>query len=288
MKQNNKYDIGEDEIRIIRPNPTHKNTRSQGKRRLLIILLAVAALAAVTLIWVNQDGAGKEPEKSKSKEIQQPQKNLRPDSVSSSPAGFVSFADTIVNGNKFTILTPYNATPSLHIGGDILDDTTAVLVVQAANVRGDNGEIAGAYVYKGNLKSKGKATPGFCAIIDGKLTIGVSPATPLLEEAIESDGYFFRQFPLVVGGQIVENKPKGKSQRKALADLNGTTVVIMSHDRLTFHDFAQSLVGLGVSNAIYMVGSTAYGFARKQSGEIVTFGERVKNIHPNANYLVWR
>lgn len=24
MKQNNKYDIGEDEIRIIRPNPTHK------------------------------------------------------------------------------------------------------------------------------------------------------------------------------------------------------------------------------------------------------------------------
>lgn len=253
----------------------------------MIILLAVAALAAVTLIWVNQDGAGKEPENQSRKKFSNLKKPPA-DSVSSSPAGFVSFADTIVNGNKFTILTPYNATPSLHIGGDILDDTTAVLVVQAANVRGDNGEIAGAYVYKGNLKSKGKATPGFCAIIDGKLTIGVSPATPLLEEAIESDGYFFRQFPLVVGGQIVENKPKGKSQRKALADLNGTTVVIMSHDRLTFHDFAQSLVGLGVSNAIYMVGSTAYGFARKQSGEIVTFGERVKNIHPNANYLVWR
>lgn len=30
-----------------------------------------------------------------------------------------------------------------------------------------------------------------------------------------------RQYPLVVGGQIVENKPKGTSKRKALATLNG-------------------------------------------------------------------
>ncbi len=153
---------------------------------------------------------------------------------------------------------------------------------------GDNGEILGAFVLKGNLLSTGRSKAGFCAIIGGAITVGVADTTPFLEQALDSGGDFFRQYPLVVGSQIVENKPKGKSYRKALAELSGKMVVIMSCDKMTFHDFSQALVDLGVTNAIYLVGSTAYGFARVEDGSIVTFGEKVENSPEHVSYIVWR
>lgn len=167
-------------------------------------------------------------------------------------------------------------------------DSTAVLLVPAADIRQDNGAIVGAFVRKGELLSRGKSKAGFCAIINGEITVGVSDASPLLEEAIATEGYFFRQYPLVVGGQIVENKPKGTSKRKALATLNGKTVVVMSTDKLSFHDFSQALVDLGVSNAIYLIGSSSYGFGRTANGDRFIFGKPVENVPENFSFIVWR
>ena len=79
--------------------------------------------------------------------------------------------------------------------------------------------IAGAYVVKGELLSKGEAKAGYCSIVNGEVNIGVADATPMLEEALMKDGYFFRQYPLVAGGQLIENKLKGAALRKALAVL---------------------------------------------------------------------
>ena len=186
------------------------------------------------------------------------------------------------------ILTPRDATPQLHIGIDVLQAPDVVMAVQAADIRSDNGGIVGAYVVEGNLVSKGQAKSGFCAIIDGNITIGVADATPFFEKAIESNGYFFRQYPLVVGNQLVENKPKGRSLRKALAEWNGTTVVVLSHSRLTFHDFAQTLVDLGVANAIYLVGSEAFGFAVDSEGNRTEFGKEAPSPEASTNYIIWR
>lgn len=202
--------------------------------------------------------------------------------------GFVTITDTVVNGEQLMIFKPANLTPTLQIGGEVLSDSTAAFVVQAAGVRDDNGGIVGAFVAKGELLSKGEAKSGYCAIIGGKMSIGVADATPLLEQALESDGYFFRQYPLVVAKQMVENKPKQESLRKALADLNGEPVVIMSRERMTFHDFSQTLVDLGVTNAIYLIGSTSYGFAIDPQKRKVEFGRREKTIPQNTSYIVWR
>lgn len=202
--------------------------------------------------------------------------------------GFVSISDTLVNKIPLTMFKPTNLAPTLQIGTDVLNDSTVRFVVQAADVRGDNGGIVGAYVNKGELLSKGQAKSGFCAIIGGKINIGVADATPFLEQALETDGYFFRQYPLVVANQIVENRPKGKSLRKALAELNGETVVIMSQEEMTFHDFSQSLVDLGVTNAVYLVGGKGYGFAIDSEGRKNEFGRQLKNMRPNTNYIVWR
>lgn len=202
--------------------------------------------------------------------------------------GFVETFDTTVNKEKFTVFIPRNLTPQLRVGVNTLKDTAAVFVVQAADIRGDNGGIVGAYVYKGDLVSKGQAKAGFCAIIHGKPIIGVAESTPYLEQAIESDGYFFRQYPLVMEGQPVSNRLKYSSLRKALAELNGETVVIMSHNRMTLNDFAQYLVDIGVKNAIYLVGSSTFGFALDEEGNRIEFGEETENPSRNTNYLVWK
>ncbi|MDE7109958.1 MAG: hypothetical protein K2O49_08355 [Muribaculaceae bacterium] len=158
----------------------------------------------------------------------------------------------------------------------------------AADVRGDNGEIAGAYVLKGNLISKGQAKAGFCSIINGEISIGVAEATPMLEQALETEGYFFRQYPLVVGGQIVENKPKGKALRKALAEYDGATCIIASLDRLSFLDFARTLVDLGVKNAIYLPGGDSPVIFMDNEGDRSVLGNLRSSDYENVNYIIWR
>ena len=161
-------------------------------------------------------------------------------------------------------------------------------MVQAADVRGDNGEILGAYVSEGNLLSRGNSKAGFCAIINGKLIIGVADYTPYLEQAIESGGYFFRQYPLVVGGQAVENKLNLSSLRRALAELNGEIVVIMGDKKQTLNEFSQTLVDLGVSNAIYVIGGNeAPGYAKDEKGNRIEFGKKCDSPYPNSNYIIW-
>ena len=276
-------DIDDNEIRII-TSKSGNGTPNPPRWLYYAIVCAVVAIIATVyaLLWSSDDAAD-------SDELAVTQEAVVPgDTATVVKKGYVEITDTVVGNVPLVILTPRDATPQLHIGIDVLQSPDVVMAMQAADIRGDNGGIVGAYVIEGNLVSKGQAKSGFCAIIDGNITIGVADATPFLEKAIESDGYFFRQYPLVVGSQLVENKPKGRSLRKALAEFNGTTVVVLSRHRLTFHDFAQALVDLGVANAIYLVGSEAFGFAVDSGGNRIEFGKEAPSPKISTNYIVWR
>ncbi|MCM1292361.1 MAG: phosphodiester glycosidase family protein [Bacteroides sp.] len=253
----------------------------------MALLLCIAAICY--FIFGNRSSDSSEELQLETNEVVEAAENI-PESIAAYHigSGFVDISDTIVNNVALSIFKPIDMTPTLHIGSEVLNDSTAKFVVQAADIRRDNGGIVGAYVDKGELISKGQAKSGFCAIIGGKINIGVAEATPLLEQALETDGYFFRQYPLVVANQIVENKPKGKSLRKALAEIDGEPIVVMSREKLTFHDFSQSLVDLGVNNAIYLVGSTTYGFVVDSNGKKIEFGRQVNQMPQNTNYIVWR
>lgn len=293
------HDIKDDEIRIIssgnNDDGNNPHNRPTTRRRWIVTIAIMAILACVlTVVYLIFSQNSKEDAleiiTNESVVYQENAEDVVPDTIISEPmaVGFVSVSDTILNKIPLTIFKPINLTPTLQIGTDVLNDSTVRFVVQAADVRGDNGGIVGAYVNKGELISKGQAKSGYCAIIGGKINIGVADTTPFLEQALETEGYFFRQYPLVVANQVVENKPLGKSFRKALAELNGETVVIMSRKEMTFHDFSQSLVDLGVANAIYLVGSNGYGFAIDSKGRKVEFGRQLKNMPQNTNYMVWR
>lgn len=202
----------------------------------------------------------------------------------------VLVSDTVINDVPLCILTPVNAVPELSLGIPDTTDESLVLGLQAADIRADNGGIVGAFVLKGELLSRGVAKKGFCAILDGKIQLGMAPSTPLFEETTNQDGYFFRQYPLVSNGRMVENKPKNKAVRHALCELEGRVVVVSSLDNESFHDFAQSLVDLGVQNAISLVGADAYGFFRTRETGFSSWGTDVHRWKDaeNVNFVMWR
>lgn len=199
--------------------------------------------------------------------------------------------DTVINDVQLSIYIPQNATPILYVGNpDEKMRSSGILAFQAADIRADNRKILGAFVLKGKPLAWGLSKKGFCAIIDGEVTVGVSENSPLFEEATEKEGYFFRQYPLVDNGTLVENEPKNKTMRKALCDRSGEIFVAVSETDESFHDFAQALVDLGVDNAIYLVGSrTAFGWTVYEDGTKELFGQdEHRPSYKNESYIIWQ
>ena len=133
-------------------------------------------------------------------------------------------------------------------------DDTECFIMQAADIRKDNGKFVGDFVLNGKRLSSGKRKKGYCAIIDGKITIGMSDTDDVMNRCIEKGGSFFRQYPLVSNGIMQENELKGKSIRRALALKGDKLYVFETEYRESMHDFAEALQDMGVTEAISLVG----------------------------------
>ena len=292
-------DIKDDEIRIIGGGAQQKPPR-KWLRWILMSLLAVAVIAAIIAFTISHTNTSKgdkiQDEKVDSTDTQKDttiesftiQDSITSPSDTTQPA-YVETFDTIVNDIPLKIHHIINGVPELRIGQQTLQDTSLLFVALAADIRGDNNKINCAYVYKGELLARGKAKKGFCAIIENEISIGMAESSPLLEEATEKNGYFFRQFPLVKNGQLVENKLKNKSYRRALCSLNNEIVVVECTSRESFHDFSQALVDINVHNAIYLVGGDSHGWYKNKDGKRIEFGDKNARVHsPYINYIVWK
>lgn len=307
-------DISEDEIRIIstpgnadvKPDTGDGGNKSRRRVVALVVGLAVVVVVGVALwlLWpssldVESDGPDAMPvivETANGEEVAV--QEAAPEAVSEEPSkstppvynpkGYATITDTIINGVGLTLVTPHDLTPVLKVGADVLETENAQVAFQAAFIREDNGEILGAFVSDGELLSRGESKAGYCAIIDGELTIGVAKTTPLLESAIETNGFFFRQFPLVVGGEVIESDAPLSALRKALAVIDGQPVVVIAKKQMTTSEFAHTLADLGVTDAIFLVGSTTKGYAVDKEGNRHSFGREDKNRSENTNYILWR
>ena len=282
------HDIGDDEIRIISPLPDGSTRKRPVVRNSVLVIVSVVIVILIVAVLIFNMSREKNDDTAyfASDPVEPVTEVVVPDVAPPVAKGFIAERDTTVSGAGLKILMPENCIVTLEIGDDVVDDSTAILVAPTADVMGSDGRIVGTYVVKGMLVSKGESKSGFCSIVDGNISIGVADATPMLEHALESDGSFFRQYPLVVGGQIVENKPKGRAMRKALAEIDGKICVVLSEKRLTFHDFSQALIDAGARNAIYLVGSDAAGFYIAPAGAKVYFGSQENRLP--GNYIVWR
>lgn len=284
-------DIRDDEIRIIGA-PSERKCISW--IWVAVIFLCVSVLAVSTLLFLNRDHSAQvedymvvfEPENEIVTEIVDSVKWLG--DYSHSEKAYTEHLKDTINDIPLDIYIPHNAKPELYLGVPDIHDKSIVLTTQAADIRADNGKIVGAFVLKGKPLSWGLSKKGYCGIIDGNVTVGVAENSPLFEEATEKGGYFFRQYPLVDNGVLVENEPKGKSIRKALCDRNGEIMVVMTTTPESFHDFAQALVDMKVDNAIYLVGSVSFGYFRDLYDHLSIIYNKYRYGYQYENFIVWR
>ena len=289
-------DIRDDQIRII----GEEENKSTLPRKLWFIAASVFVVLLVVGVIFFVVSRGEEQTELSEPALFEPVREAeptphkllghQPDSLA---VGYTEIRDTLINDIPIKIFIPHNAEMSLHIGRMDKSDKSIIYAAQAADVRADNGGIVGAFVLRGEPKAWGLSKKGYCASINGKVTIGVAENTSLFEEATMNGGYFFRQYPLVKDGQVVDNEPKGKAIRRAICDRQGEIFMVETGSIESFHDFAQALADLGVDQAVYLVGSLAYGWAVDEAGAIYEFGE--DNYHTgrrrmpkNTSYIVWR
>ena len=302
-------DIRDDQIRVIGSGVRKKPLLRRRWVRVSLFLLALAVIVLLALLCGGQSRKETAEEPVATVEEVEPalfepvevsveleeavQTTALGNRTDSIAPGYVEFRDTLINDIPLRLFIPHNADMSLHIGKMDYGDTTVVYAAQAADVRADNGGIVGAFVLKGEPLAWGLSKKGYCASINGVVSVGVADNSPLFEQATEQGGYFFRQYPLVSDGVIVENEPKGKSIRRGICDRRGEIFMVETGSAESFHDFSQALVDLGVDQAVYLVGSSAYGWAVNEAGEVYEFGD--KNYYggrrrqpKNTSYIVWR
>lgn len=284
--KSNKYDIQDTEIRVLGDSsPAPK--RKWG----WIILIAALAIGVVASIIAFSCARSQEEEgifeKSARQVIPHPLRGWM-QSLDSITDVCVITKDTTINDIPMRLYVPLNMTPRLEVGYKCIDDTTNnMLLFQAADVRADNKKIVGAFVLRGKPLSWGLSKKGYCGIIGDQVTIGVADNSPLFEQATEVGGYFFRQYPLVSEGMLVENELKSQSTRRGLCELEGRVVVAETFTPESLHDFSQALVDLGTTNAIYLVGSSAIGWYRNQDGVGVASGQWEPRVYKNVSFIVW-
>ena len=279
-------EIQDDELRVIGRPSGSEDTRKPRKWLWIVMAVAiVAAVVAATIICSRKPGPGNDPVvfDSSIKEKIEPLGNY----ADTTGKAYTEHLELTINDIPLDIYIPHNAKPSLAIGTPDIFDKNIVLVTQAADIRADNGKINGAYVLAGKPMAWGLSKKGYVGIIDDKITVGVADNSPLFEEATEKGGYFFRQYPLVDNGVLVENEPKGKAIRKAICDRAGEIIVVMSISPESFHDFAQALVDLQVDNAVYLVGSDSYGFFRDKYDHLTQICEKRRERYKYENYIKW-
>ena len=290
--ESNNHNIQDDEFRVLgtgSPVPMDASEEQRRRNRLIswVSLALVALLGLAMIIFWPRFEASDDVEGVFESRSETVAFHLLDTLTTDSPC--VVRVDTLVSGHLLKLFIPHRASARLVVGDLSEEDRKAVMTFQAADIRADNHEILGEFVLAGEQLATGVSKKGFCAIVDGKVSVGVGENTPLLAECVANRGYFFRQYPLVDGGEPVMNKPRNSTVRKALCEMDGQVFVAVSTDKLTLNEFAQVLADFGVNNAIYLIGSDfAYGWSVDKDGSREEFGfEDRRPEYRKQSYILW-
>lgn len=293
--------MSDDEIRILSPdnykkspqnhNSTEKEKPKNKNKIYFFWIIIFAFICVIGLLYICFFSRGKvslhKINESPTVSADTLSLEILKDNEETGPA-YAILNDTVVNDIPMRVWTPVGGHIEMFLGADPSVDTNVILAAHAADLRDDDGTPAGAFVYKGNLMSKGHSKYGFCAMIDGEVSIGRQVETPLFERAIEKNGSFFRQYSLVTNGNLMSVPPKGKSIRRALCLKDNSFQLYETSTPESYHDFSQALVDIGVTEALALVGGNSAVMWRDEEGNLSCDGGIFGHNYPNENYIIWR
>lgn len=280
------FDIGDNEIRVVGRTSSEGGKTKPKRRWWLWILLALLLIIVFYVVTLATHRSFQSPSTYSQEPVADTTQQITFEMSTESKA-YTQVSNDSINDISLRIYTPIGGHVELFVGRIPFDDKSIFLATQAADYRADNGNISGAFVYRGELLSRGHPKYGFCAIIGDKITMGMSQETVLFERAVEQEGYFFRQFSLVHDGKPGEKTPKGKAIRRALCYYNESIAIIESVDCESMHDFSQALIDLGVQEAISLVGSIELPLYENEDGKrVISKLEHKEEVQET--YIVWR
>lgn len=130
----------------------------------------------------------------------------------------------------------------------------------------------GSLVVDGKEMQNNNIRPGYMAMVDDRMVIGVSRSEKVKDYVMKNGGSFFRQFVLVSKGVIPASFDlHGKVERKAIGRLckggKERLYFISTRNKETLWDFADALREYGFVDAIYITGGTDYCYYRTADGK---------------------
>ena len=268
----------EDEIQVLGTKPK-KICR---KWAILLTVCTIITTIAVMYLFISKTVVNKGET-----DIDRLKKETIQESRFPSKISMIEINEDSINDVPLRIYSLVNLQAELSMELPSKKDTAVLLVAQAADIRKDNKGIVGDFILQGKQLATGKKKTGYCAIINGNISLGNSTGDEVKDYCINSKGHFFRQYVLVTDGEQQENRLKGKSIRRALARQDDDLYIIESINRESLYDFSEALADIGITDALYLVGGDAYRFYRNSSnGQVYEYGER-KPL-PAMNYIVFR
>ena len=178
------------------------------------------------------------------------------------------YLENDVNDVPMHIYLLDNMEASLTMDSTISDDiqnTRMMMVVLATDIREDNKMPVGDFVVNGEKIARGKSRDGYCAIVNGRISIGRSENDDVMNYCIQEGGSFFREYPLVINGEICKNKIKGKRIRRALVQQDDDVYVIESENKESIYDFSEAIRDWGAKYALYLPAGINYMLVKTDS-----------------------
>lgn len=212
-----------------------------------------------------------------------PEEVVPQDTVPALPREFTDSINDVV----FTVIPLVGCRAAVTFEKPDSTDCDILISLPAADIRADNGEIVGEFIHDRQQLSRGVRKQGFCYISpEGNVTIGSGEGEAQKKSAIDEGGTFFRQYSLVMEGEIQPNILKGKAERRALAILQGKPTIVISRDRESIYDFSQALADYGFSHAIYLPGGK--GFLKLHTDKTDLYNASDHGDSKYFNYLIFK
>ena len=201
-----------------------------------------------------------------------------------------------LSGRHYILIHPNGCKLDFDVARPSRQDDNVLLCIPAA-FTSRSGGLCGLYACRGEVSNTSAVDKGMggaiqfqagtCKIFDTKN--GASLDDAFVEQLKGSKSSFFQQFQIVKDGHAEGFKDKSHLQRRCIATFaNEECAVVESQDNVSFQEFGEDLLSLGVQNAIYTdMGPYGGGWYRdSKENKIVPIGKSHLLTNRQTNWVV--